>query len=325
MKTRRAFTYFLLGFASFLSGCTADENDTFLRTNGRPVHDDEHGLGDAELEVHEADSDSDAGADATPVTDAGAPALCGKAGAPTGFSQRTIDVGGVDRQYLLFVPSSYANEPMALVLGIHGMTGTATKARNMFGLGLEGEAAGKAIFVYPQALPSKEPAFLGKTRWNVAAGSDDHAFIEALASSLESTYCIDHDKEYAVGFSNGAEMVSMLGCYHGDRYRAIAPVAPGGDGPNLPLSSKTCVGDVAVWTGVGTEDADHQVASTLVRDYYRTANGCTATTIATLPAGCRAHQGCRSGVPTTTCSYSAAHTWPTFATPWVWAFFDQFQ
>lgn len=330
MTTRWSLFFLPLACFSFY-GCSSEggfANDWIRDPSPARASEDEKDQGDAVLESGDA-GNGDAGSDddltGLDGGDAGSLPTCGKAGAAVGFAQKTINVGGVDRSYLIFVPSSYVpNKPLTLVVGLHGMTGTATKARNMFGLGMETESAGKAIFVYPQALPSTEPEFLGKTRWNVTAGTNDHAFIEALMTAMETKYCIDKKKEFAVGFSNGAEMVTALGCSKGDRYRAIAPVATGLAGTEM-LSSKTCVGEVAVWTGVGTEDTNHLEGAAVVRDYYRAANGCSATTIATLPTGCRAYQGCRSGVPTTTCSYTAAHTWPTFGSTAVWAFFDQFQ
>jgi polyhydroxybutyrate depolymerase len=247
---------------------------------------------------------------------------CGKAGAATGLKSVTVDVAGTKRTYLRFVPATYkVDQPLALVLGLHGSGGTSEKARTQFGL--EDKANGKAIFLYPQALPSTDPAFDGANRWDPKKDSADYAFLDAIVSAVETSYCVDRDREFATGFSLGARMTSMLGCYRGDRLRAIAPVAPGGDENTLPLSG--CVGEVAIWEGWGTEDADHEQGAIRVRDYYRAANGCTTTRKATTPAGCEAFEGCRTEVPSVWCTYPLGHAWPQIGAAGVWTFFARFE
>jgi poly(3-hydroxybutyrate) depolymerase len=116
----------------------------------------------------------------------------------------------------------------------------------------------------------------------------------------------------------------MLGCHRGDRFRAIAPVAPGGTSTTLPLATSACAGEVAIWEGVGTEDIDHLAGAALVRDYYRTANGCAATKKATTPAGCEAYESCRTEVPSVYCTYPGGHSWPSIGTSAVWSFVSKF-
>lgn len=250
----------------------------------------------------------------------GPSAGCAKTSGAKGLDARTINVSGKKRDYLRFVPAGYQpGTEVALVLGFHGSGGTAAKARATFDL--EAKAGKSAIFLYPQGLP--DPAFDGDNRWDPTAGSDDLAFIDAIIAETSASHCIDRDRVFAVGFSNGARMTSMLGCYRGDVIRAVAPVAPGGNKTTLPLASGACVGEVAVWEGLGTADADHEKGATLVRDYYRTANGCAATRSPATPAGCETYDGCRAEVPTTWCTYPAGHAWPSFGAGAVWSFFSK--
>lgn len=329
----RPHSFLLLALAALLPAyalaCAADTEarDALVPPSGSEEDDDAGARPRASSPSSETESETeetperhaDAGPDGS-APGRGLSTGCGKAPGAKGLSEPTLTIGGKVREYLKFVPTGYdANEPMSLVIGLHGMTGTSEKARSMFGL--EAKAAGKAIFVYPQALVFTEGEFAGKTRWNFSAGSGDHAFLEALADAIEESYCIDRDRVFLVGFSNGAEMTAMAGCYHGDRYRAIAALAPGGLVKNFPLSRETCVGEVAAFTGVGTEDASHQAVSAHVRDHYRTANGCGATRTATTPTGCEAYRGCRADAPTTWCTWPAGHTWPSFGGAGVWGFF----
>ncbi len=268
------------------------------------------------------DGGSDGSAPPGKSYDQGPSAGCAKTTGATGLQTRTKSIGGKTRDYLRFIPAGYTpGKPVAVVLGFHGSGGTAAKARATFDL--EAEAGSGAIFIYPQGLP--DPAFDGDNRWDPTKGSDDYQLVDALIAEVEASHCVDRDRIFAVGFSNGARMTSMLGCYRGDRIRAIAPVAPGGNATTLPLASGACTGEVGIWEGLGTADADHEQGATLVRDYYRTANGCAATRTATTPAGCERYDGCRAEVPSVWCTYPGGHAWPAIGAAAVWSFFSSFK
>lgn len=279
--------------------------------------------GGAPVDPGDASPPADAGGDAsTKDPDLGNSAGCGNAGAGTGLQTRTMDVGGATRRYLRFIPNGYRpNVPLALVFALHGSGGTAERARAM--VDMEGEAAGKAIFIYPQGR-DYDPNFPGDNRWDPTKNSVDYTFFDALRSEVEKSHCIDRDKVFVTGFSNGARMTAMLGCYRGDVLRAIAPVAPGGNATTLPLAAGACVGEVGLWSGVGTEDAEHIPGQARVRDWYRAANGCATTKKAVAPNGCMAFDGCRAEVPVTDCSYPGGHVWPPLGTRGVWGFFARF-
>lgn len=270
---------------------------------------------------------------AAPVVDAASAALdaatedrnmgnsagCGRANAGTGLQTRTMMIAGVERSYLRFIPVNYdPNTPLAVVLAFHGSGGTSERARTLFDM--EGEAKGNAIFIYPQALPDAA----GDNRWDPIMGSNDYAYVDALMAEVERTHCVDRDRVFAVGFSLGARFTSMLGCYRGDKLRAIATGAPGGSPTTLPLSK--CVGEVAIWGSLGNQDDElHKTGVSIVRTYYSGANGCTQTLAPVAPAGCEAYQGCRAEVPMTWCGFTGGHMWPAFGPQAAWAFFNQFK
>jgi polyhydroxybutyrate depolymerase len=248
----------------------------------------------------------------------GLSAGCGKP-ATTGLVSRTVQIDGVDRTFLRFIPAGYKpNTPVQLVLAFHGSGGTSAGARTTFDL--EGASGGKAIIIYPQGLPNAA----GENRWD-ATNKDgmDVKFVDDIIARIEANFCIDRDRIFATGFSNGARFTSNLGCWRGDVLRAIAPVAPGGDAQTIPLTG--CVGEVGIWEGLGTQDPDHTAGATRVREFYSTVNGCSPTRTQTTPTGCERYDGCRSEVPAVWCTYNLAHQWPPIAPAGVTSFFASFQ
>jgi polyhydroxybutyrate depolymerase len=250
----------------------------------------------------------------------GLSAGCGTA-ATTGLQSRTIQIDGVDRTFLRFIPAGYTpNKPMELVLAFHGSGGTSDKTRTQFAI--EAPANGKAIIIYPQALP--DPVS-GENRWDAhIKDGKDYKFVDDIIRRTEANFCIDRDRIFAVGFSLGARFTSNLGCWRGDVLRAIAPVAPGGGDDTLPLTG--CVGEVGIWEGLGDlDDQLHTVGATRVRDFYSAANGCSTTRTVTTPTGCERYDGCRAETPAVWCTYNLAHQWPPIAPTGVMSFFASFQ
>ncbi len=265
----------------------------------------------------------DAGAtDAGPIEDRnmGNSIGCGRAAAGKGLQDRTITVNGKARPYLRFIPQSYdPNVPLSLVVVLHGSGGTKERAREF---GFEAESNGQAIFIYPEALPQPPE---NENRWQTQAGTEDYALFDALVAEAQTTHCVDKDRLFVAGFSLGARFTSMLGCYRGNVIRAIAPGAPGMTAQTLPLDKGPCLGEVAVWETLGDADVEHKEGAELVREYYRKANGCSATRLPTAPTGCEAYQGCRPEVPTQWCTHTGGHTWPAYAPAAVMSFFAQFK
>ena len=128
---------------------------------------------------------------------------------------------GLTRTCLVHVPSSYDDSvPTALVIVLHGYTGTAEGMESLTGFNEKSDEEG-FIVAYPQGLSQ---------RWNVGFGSlkfdtDDVGFIDELIDRLEEKYAIDPNKVYVTGFSNGAMMSYLLGAELSDKIAAIAPVA----------------------------------------------------------------------------------------------------
>ena len=145
-----------------------------------------------------------------------------------GDFDRTIESGGLTRDYILHVPPSYTGDEAApLVVLLHGLGDSAAGIANYTELPSKADEAG-FILVMPQALSTD---LLNITHWNIVlfpsevGEPDDLTFIADMLNELESELCIDADRIFATGASNGAQMSSRLGCSLADRIAAIAPVA----------------------------------------------------------------------------------------------------
>jgi len=160
---------------------------------------------------------------ATPVSSVDAvPNGCAASQAvATGDSSRTLSVDGRDRTYLLHVPPGYdGTKPLPLVLNLHGF-------------GSSGQR--QALYSRFPALADAEQFFVVSPdgagqpqQWNIRRDPqlpDDVAFIRALLDTLEGELCVDRERVFAAGISNGAAFAQQLACAMPERFAAIAAVA----------------------------------------------------------------------------------------------------
>jgi polyhydroxybutyrate depolymerase len=136
-------------------------------------------------------------------------------------STNTINVNGVQREYLLHVPPGYAKgHPAALLLVLHGGEGEpGATARN----------TGMSALADREGFLAVYPAGLGR-HWNdgrteVGATADDVAFLSAVIDGVAARYDVDRGRVFATGISNGGFMSARLACELSDRVRAIGVVA----------------------------------------------------------------------------------------------------
>ncbi len=155
---------------------------------------------------------------------------------------RTIEVGGLERRYVLHVPSGYAGTgtgpgraPVPLVLMFHGAMGTAQAAMKTTGWIEKAEQEGFLV-AFPEGTrpdPDKPPLLDNPQTWNDGSGRtpaaqrgvDDVEFVRVLLDALQEEFTVDGRRVYATGFSNGGSFVFRLGVELAERFAAIAPVA----------------------------------------------------------------------------------------------------
>ena len=172
---------------------------------------------------------SSGGASSGGASGAGSAGSAGAAGAspvscptkvlPAGNTNRTLQVGGKSRSYVLHVPSAYkGTAPVPLIVDFHGHGGTGVGQANDSPYPKVVDADG-VLMAFPTAIGD----------WNMgpccADDVDDIGFAKALVSEVESLGCVDPKRVYATGFSMGGAMSHQLACRATDLFAAIAPAA----------------------------------------------------------------------------------------------------
>jgi polyhydroxybutyrate depolymerase len=130
--------------------------------------------------------------------------------------------GGVERRFQLTVPEGYdGTEPYPIVLALHALTVPHPFAASIAGFTAMAPRYG-FIGVAPSGLLD------GTTPYWLAAPSDENydlAFMDDLLDLLEAELCVDTERVFSTGMSNGGQMSSLLACRMSDRITAVAPVA----------------------------------------------------------------------------------------------------
>jgi poly(3-hydroxybutyrate) depolymerase len=191
----------------------------------------------------------------------------------------TLDVDGVQRQYLLTVPELYSGEEaVPLLLNLHALGSTAQGQLSASRLDVVAEREG-FILVSPQAINGVWTV----TGFPISNGADDFGFIAALIDDLSDAYNIDPDRIYATGMSQGGFLAFDLACRFGDTFAAIAPVAAA----MTPPMAQSCAPGrpIPVLQTHGTADAQigYENAQTAIQ-WWVTFNGAsTAPEVTELP------------------------------------------
>lgn len=128
------------------------------------------------------------------------------------FTQNgSIQVDGETRTFIAYAPSGIPDNP-ALVISMHGLTGSASQQRLMTRFDDIADRE-KFVVVYPDGIDNQWDLF----------GTKDVNFILTLVDSMTDRYNIDQKKVYATGFSMGGMMSYKLACSEADKFAAIGP------------------------------------------------------------------------------------------------------
>ena len=140
---------------------------------------------------------------------------------------QTIVHDGLDREYVLYIPSSYdGSTSVPLMFNFHGFGGNASDYM------LEADMRSLAetdtfILVYPQG-----SCLDGSSHWNACptgngnkSNADDFRFVEAMINEISSQHNVDLERVYAVGYSNGGMMAYGLANYKSELIAAVGSVS----------------------------------------------------------------------------------------------------
>jgi polyhydroxybutyrate depolymerase len=206
-------------------------------------------------------------------------AACELDGLLPGAHDREVAVGDLSRHFVIEVPD-LQDPPAAwpVVFSFHGLGQDSTRQRALTGLH---EVAGDEGFLVVSPDGTGE-----RQHWAIRADLDpatgDAAFVDAMLADLRSLECIDDDRIYATGISNGAGFTSALACSAPRRFAAVATVAGLGyqpgceDDPAIPLLTIHGTADTIIpyEGGVGFLDVVYPAAEAQAAQ-WATHNGCT--------------------------------------------------
>jgi polyhydroxybutyrate depolymerase len=162
----------------------------------------------------------------------GGAAMAAGCGQPIEQGRHSIsfDVGGVTRQGVYFIPSSYTGkDKVAVVFDFHGSNsnpdGQFTRSswdkvaeKNGFiAVALQGSLSGKAAGTYGWNVPFVQVA---KTILPSGdqGGQDEIAFISAAVNTVKQEFCVDPARIFASGYSGGGRMLSAYICSGGEGF-----------------------------------------------------------------------------------------------------------
>jgi polyhydroxybutyrate depolymerase len=161
-----------------------------------------------------------------------------------------------------------------------------------------------------------------------------------LLDSLENTLCIDLDRVYATGMSNGGMLAHRLGCAMSDRFAAIAPVAGTlakgfNCAPELPISLMHIHGDNDIYVRVdGKQSSDgylYEAIDDVVGKWADKTSQHCATQTTPYPTSadgiksmrCEQRADCATGAEVVSCGWQGGHVWPAFGRDVIWNFFNR--
>ncbi len=236
-------------------------------------------------------------------------------GAGPSWTEHRLVVDGLERSYFLYIPSGHREgETLPGVIAFHGFDSDAGGIRWLTQMDRWLEEF-RYILVAPNAIAKS---------WNVGKGFgrkaqdvDDLAFMEALVRKLRAEHPIDPRRLYAMGFSNGAQMVPLMTCNLRSSIAAGAMVAHTLNIPcQLPRPVPMAIvhgakDPMAPFDGGG----EHALAShAYTVDFFRQANGALTAEekVVDLPTiRCTAYTAEAGAGEVLDCvGYEDGHTWP---------------
>jgi polyhydroxybutyrate depolymerase len=184
---------------------------------------------------------------------------CGAgADATAGTERLTVAYDGVDREVERTIPPAHDGDtPLPLLVSLHGFTSTIDQL-NLFSDFPRTAAERGYVVVVPQAADAVLPIGdeeIEASFWNAVPDDtadlvgvqDDVGFLNQVVDDTVAELCIDPDRVFVAGNSNGAAMSVTLACGGEGRYAAIAPVSginiAGACEPPAPVSVIAFHGD----------------------------------------------------------------------------------
>ena len=138
------------------------------------------------------------------------------------YFKREVMIGEEPREYYVYVPNSLKgkkNRPA--IIAFHGFKSDANGFRWLISPDKWADKHGY-VMIYPNAVNKSWNAGKGMGRQNTT--TDDDRFAAELPSLIVERHDIAVDRVYAMGFSNGAQVVAKMICHHSVQIAGAAMV-----------------------------------------------------------------------------------------------------
>ncbi len=156
----------------------------------------------------------------------GCQAVDGKSGGVSmerGVLLRTVNLGGVERKYAVFVPREYdATKAWPVIVFLNGMGECGEDGQKQLAVGLmPAVLANSAAWPFIVVCPQKP---IAKTQW-----IDHDDLVMATLAEAKREFKVDEDRVYLTGLSQGGAGTWAIGAKHADVFAALAPICGYGD------------------------------------------------------------------------------------------------
>lgn len=143
--------------------------------------------------------------------------------APTADGVVETDDG--ERTYRLHVPDDVGDEPVPLLVALHGGGGSASQFAGEDGLEALADEEGFVV-VHPEGISGPLERMHTWNAGNCCGPAaeedvDDVAYIRAVVDEISAAHPIDPDRVFAIGHSNGGMMAYRLACEAADVFAAV--------------------------------------------------------------------------------------------------------
>ncbi len=141
------------------------------------------------------------------------------------LTKGTIEVGGLKRAYLTYVPRGLAKKaPLVVVMHGSGQNGARIRISTGYGFERLADEHGFAV-VYPNAYEGYWDvcSIVGEVSANLTI--DDMGFLTRLVDKLIIEIGVDPDRVFATGGSRGGSMAFRLALEAPSRFRAVAAIS----------------------------------------------------------------------------------------------------
>jgi polyhydroxybutyrate depolymerase len=151
---------------------------------------------------------------------------CTKGIPPSGAQPFSFTANGVAGSYLVQLPSDAApDKSLPLLFDFHGYGESGSTEASFSGLSSFGRSHG---FVTVTPWVDNQPVPL----WLSNVGSPETNWIGALLNHVELTTCVDENRIFVTGYSNGGYMALAVACQFSQQVAAVATVAGLAVGPH---------------------------------------------------------------------------------------------